>query len=228
MKREIIASENAPAAVGPYSQAVRIGNLVYTAGQIALDPATGKLITADTPEETIKIQTRQVLNNLSAVLEAAGTSLANVIKTTVFLRSIKEYGAMNEVYAEFFPEAPPARSAFAVAALPLSARVEIEVVALVPEAAAEEPASSGAAEETATESVSSMLDEAMTSIESAVASGLRELSSFFAELQAQVEEADDDDDDDDDGEKEEKKEKKEKKKKGKKKDKKGKKKKKKD
>ncbi|MCA9960557.1 MAG: RidA family protein [Chloroflexota bacterium] len=127
MAREIIHTEHAPAAVGPYSQAVKIGNLVYTAGQIALDPATGQL-----REDEIQIQTEQVLNNLQAVLKAAGTGLENVVKTTVFLQDMGEFKAMNEVYARFFPNNPPARSAVQVAALPLNGRVEIEAVALVP------------------------------------------------------------------------------------------------
>ncbi len=127
MDREIIATDKAPAAVGPYSQAVRVGDFVFTAGQIALDPATGQMVADD-----IEAQTRQVLTNLSAVLEAAGASLTHVVKTTVFLADIGEFKAMNGVYAEFFPDAPPARSAVQVAALPLGARVEIEAVAIVP------------------------------------------------------------------------------------------------
>ncbi|RMH01775.1 MAG: RidA family protein [Chloroflexi bacterium] len=127
MTKQIIHTKHAPAAVGPYSQAVRIGNLVYTAGQIALDPTTGKLV-----EDDITAQTHQVLRNLQAVLQAAGSDLAHVIKTTVFLKDIGEFGAMNGVYAQYFTENPPARSAVQVAALPLDARVEIEAVALIP------------------------------------------------------------------------------------------------
>jgi 2-iminobutanoate/2-iminopropanoate deaminase len=126
MQREIIASDQAPAAIGPYSQAVRVGDLVFTAGQIPLNPATGQLVAGG-----IQDQTRQVLTNLSAVLEGAGTSLANAVKTTVFLVDMGEFKAMNAVYAEFFAGSPPARSTVQVAALPLGARVEIEVVALV-------------------------------------------------------------------------------------------------
>jgi 2-iminobutanoate/2-iminopropanoate deaminase len=126
MKREIIATDKAPAAVGPYSQAVRAGDFVFTAGQIPLDPATGRLV-----EGGIEAQTRQVLTNLSAVLQAAGTSLASVTKTTVFLTDMGDFKAMNGVYAEFFPAAPPARSTVQVAALPLGARVEIEAVAVI-------------------------------------------------------------------------------------------------
>ncbi|HSM54934.1 MAG TPA: RidA family protein [Candidatus Sulfomarinibacteraceae bacterium] len=125
MQKEIISTDNAPAAVGPYSQAVCAGSLVYTAGQIPLDPNTGKLVDGD-----IQAQTRQVMHNLEAVLEAAGSSLDNVIKTTVFLNDIDDYAAVNEVYGSFFGESPPARSAVQVAALPLGARLEIEVVAL--------------------------------------------------------------------------------------------------
>ena len=125
-ERIVIATDRAPAAVGPYSQAVRIGNLVYTAGQIPLDPATGKLV-----EGGIESQTRRALQNLQAVLEAAGTSLANVVKTTVFLQDMGDFGAMNGVYAQFFGGSPPARSAVEVAALPLGAQVEIEAIALV-------------------------------------------------------------------------------------------------
>jgi 2-iminobutanoate/2-iminopropanoate deaminase len=125
--KEIIHSDNAPAAVGPYSQAVKIGgNLIYTAGQVALDPATMKLVAGG-----VEAQTHQVLKNLQAVLTAAGSNLANVIKTTVFLADINDYKAVIGVYAQYFTESPPARSAVQVAALPLGALVEIEVVALV-------------------------------------------------------------------------------------------------
>jgi 2-iminobutanoate/2-iminopropanoate deaminase len=126
MKREIITTVKAPAAVGPYSQGVRIGELIYTAGQIALDPASGQMV-----EGGIKEQTRQALKNLAAVLEAAGSSLAQVVKTTVFLQDINYFADMNSVYAEFFPAQPPARSAVQVAALPLGALVEIEALAVV-------------------------------------------------------------------------------------------------
>jgi 2-iminobutanoate/2-iminopropanoate deaminase len=126
MSKEIISTENAPAAVGPYSQAVRIGNLVYTAGQVAIDPALGKLVGEDAPA-----QAEQALRNLAAILEAAGTSLENVVKTTVFLDSMDDYKAVNEVYGRFFSKNPPARSAVEVARLPLGALVEIEAVAVV-------------------------------------------------------------------------------------------------
>lgn len=125
MKREIVSTDKAPAAVGPYSQAVRAGEFVFAAGQVAIDPATGKFI-----EGGIEEQTRQVLKNLTAVLETAGSSLGQVVKTTVFLRDIADFKAMNAVYAKFFPERPPARSTIAVNALPLGALVEIEAVAV--------------------------------------------------------------------------------------------------
>lgn len=125
MSKEIVSTDKAPAAVGPYSQAVRAGNLVYTAGQVPLDPATGKMA-----EGGIQIQVEQALDNLRAVLEAAGSSLEQVIKTTVFLQNMDDFAAMNEVYARFFSGEPPARSAVEVARLPLGALVEIEAVAL--------------------------------------------------------------------------------------------------
>jgi 2-iminobutanoate/2-iminopropanoate deaminase len=126
MKRQVIATKDAPAAVGPYSQAIRCGDLIYTAGQIGIDPQTGKLV-----EGGIEAQARQVLTNLSAILESAGSSMSNAIKTTVFLHDINDFAALNQVYAQFFPDAPPARSAMQVAALPLGSQVMIEVVATV-------------------------------------------------------------------------------------------------
>jgi 2-iminobutanoate/2-iminopropanoate deaminase len=125
-ERNIIATDRAPAAVGPYSQGIRVGEFVYTAGQIPLDPATGKLV-----EGGIEEQTRRALENLRAVLQAGGASLATVVKTTVFLQDMGDFGAMNGVYAEFFGDRPPARSAVEVAALPLGAHVEIEAVATI-------------------------------------------------------------------------------------------------
>lgn len=127
MNKEIVSTEKAPAAIGPYSQGVRIGNLVYTAGQVAIDPAVGKLVAGD-----VGVQTEQVMKNLQAVLESAGTSLQNVIKTTVFLQSMSDFAAMNAVYGHYFGESRPARSTVAVAALPLGALVEIEAIALIP------------------------------------------------------------------------------------------------
>jgi 2-iminobutanoate/2-iminopropanoate deaminase len=128
MKREIISTATAPKAIGPYSQAIKAeGKFVFTSGQIALEPTTGQMIGTTAAE-----QAEQVLKNLQAVLKAAGTSMENVVKTTVFLQSMNDFAAVNEVYARFFPENPPARSAIAVAALPKAALVEIEAVALVP------------------------------------------------------------------------------------------------
>ncbi len=124
--KKIVSTEKAPKAIGPYSQAVRIENLVYTAGQIALDPATMELVAGG-----VEAQTRQVLNNLKYVLESAGSGFNYVVKTTVFLTDMKDFPAMNNIYAEAFPENPPARSTIAVAALPKNALVEIEVVALL-------------------------------------------------------------------------------------------------
>ncbi len=126
MNRQIVHTDKAPGAVGPYSQATKTDSLVFTAGQIAIDPAVGKVI-----EGGIEEQTRQVLNNLKAVLEAAGAGLDSVMKTTVFLLDVGEFAAMNGVYAEFFPENPPSRSAVQAAALPLGVSVEIEAIALV-------------------------------------------------------------------------------------------------
>ena len=124
--KKIVSTEKAPKAIGPYSQAVRIENLVYTAGQIALDPVRMELVEGD-----VSAQTHQVFANLKAVLEAAGSGLNYVIKTTVFLKDMADFAAMNAVYAGYFPENPPARSTVAVAGLPKGGLVEIEVVALL-------------------------------------------------------------------------------------------------
>lgn len=124
MKKEIVSTKNAPGAVGPYSQAVKCDNMVYTAGQIALDPVTGQMV-----EGGIKEQTHQVFANLKAVLEAAGTSLENVVKTTVFIVDMDKFGEVNEVYASYFTGDFPARSCVEVSRLPKGALVEIEVVA---------------------------------------------------------------------------------------------------
>ncbi|MGD8385721.1 MAG: RidA family protein [Desulfobacteraceae bacterium] len=123
--RETIQTDNAPAAVGPYSQAIRAAGLVFTSGQIPLDPATGTLV-----QGGIREQARQSLENLRAVLEAAGTNFSRVVKATIYLADIQDFAVVNEVYGSFFPSDPPARSAFQVAALPLEARVEIEMIAL--------------------------------------------------------------------------------------------------
>lgn len=127
MKKNVIHTEKAPAAVGPYSQAVSLGKLIFTAGQIPIDPALGKLIEGDIPA-----QTEQVMKNLQAILEAAGTGLHNIVKTTVFLQDMADFAAMNAVYAKFFDNEPPARSTVAVAALPLGAQLEIEAIATIP------------------------------------------------------------------------------------------------
>lgn len=126
MPHQVIHSPNAPAAVGPYSQAIRLGDLVYTAGQVALNPETGTLVGED-----VAAQTEQVFKNLQAVLQAAGSDLSKVIKSTVFLTTMDHFAAMNEVYARHFPAQPPARSTVAVAGLPKAALVEIEVIAYV-------------------------------------------------------------------------------------------------
>jgi 2-iminobutanoate/2-iminopropanoate deaminase len=126
VKRTCLSSALAPAAVGPYSQAVVDGDRVYTSGQIPLDPMTGKLVNGD-----ITAQTRRVLDNLAAVLEASGSRLDLVCKTTVFVTDLRDFGIINQVYASYFPVDPPARSTVQVAALPLGAAVEIEVVALL-------------------------------------------------------------------------------------------------
>ena len=123
-RMKVISTKKAPAAIGPYSQAIQVGNLVYTSGQIPIDPATGAFV-----EGGIKEQTRQSLSNVRAILEEAGLSMTNVIKTTVFLADMADFADMNAIYAEFFTEPYPARSAVAVKTLPKGALVEIEVVA---------------------------------------------------------------------------------------------------
>jgi 2-iminobutanoate/2-iminopropanoate deaminase len=124
--KTIIHTDKAPGAIGPYSQAVRTGNLVYTAGQIGLDPATMEIVGGG-----IEAETRQVLKNLKQVLEAANSGLKYVVKTTVFLQDMGEFSKMNAIYGEFFAANPPARSAVEVAALPKGAAVEIEAVAIL-------------------------------------------------------------------------------------------------
>ena len=121
-----ILTDKAPAPIGPYSQAILVDGKIYTAGQIAIDPATNKLVEGD-----IKAQTRQVCKNLETILRAAGSSLASVFKTTVFLKDMNEFSAMNEVYGEFFGQSAPARSTVEVARLPKDVNVEIEAVAVV-------------------------------------------------------------------------------------------------
>ena len=124
--KQVISTLLAPAAIGPYSQAIRVGNLVYTSGQLPIDPATGAF-----PEGGITAQTRQSLLNVQAILAEAGLSMNDVVKTTVFLADMNDFAAMNAVYADFFSEPFPARSAVAVKTLPKGAQVEIEVIAAI-------------------------------------------------------------------------------------------------
>ncbi len=125
MMKKVISTGKAPSAIGPYSQAIQVGNLVYTSGQIPIDPATGAFV-----EGGIKEQTRRSLLNVKAVLEEAGLTMGDVVKTTVFMADMNDFADMNSVYAEFFSEPYPARSAVAVKTLPKGALVEIEVVAI--------------------------------------------------------------------------------------------------
>jgi 2-iminobutanoate/2-iminopropanoate deaminase len=127
--KQIIATDRAPKAIGPYSQAVRAGNLVFASGQIPIDPATGEFVPGGIAE-----QTEQVLRNLTAVFEAAGLGLSQVIKTTVFLADMNDFTDMNEVYGRFFAEQPPARATVQAARLPRDARVEIEAIAVMSDA----------------------------------------------------------------------------------------------
>jgi len=126
-EKKTVITDKAPKALGPYSAGVTTCCMVFTAGQVGIDPATGKIV-----EGGIQAQTKQVFKNLQAILEAAGSSLDQVVKTTVFMQDMGEFGLMNEVYASFFSEKFPARSTFGVAALPAGAAVEIEAVALLP------------------------------------------------------------------------------------------------
>ena len=126
MDRKVIKTEKAPQAIGPYSVAIKVDNLVFTSGQIGLDPTTQGLVPGG-----VQAETRQALTNLKQVLLAAGSALERVVKTTVFLKDMSDFQAMNSVYAEFFPVDPPARSAVAAAGLPKSACVEIEAIAIV-------------------------------------------------------------------------------------------------
>jgi 2-iminobutanoate/2-iminopropanoate deaminase len=125
--KEIIHTDKAPKAAGPYSQAVKSGNLIFTAGQVGIDPQTGKLVEGGVEEQAVR-----VLENLRAVLAAAGTDFSRVLKATVFLADIADFARFNAVYSRYFPSAPPARSAFQVGALPLRALVEIEMIAELP------------------------------------------------------------------------------------------------
>jgi 2-iminobutanoate/2-iminopropanoate deaminase len=124
VRKDVISTSKAPAALGPYSQAIRWGDLIFVSGQIPIDPATSQVVGDD-----IAAQTERVLQNLAAILEAAGASLGQVLKTTVYLRDLNDFGKMNEVYARFFSEQPPARATVQVARLPRDVSVEIEAVA---------------------------------------------------------------------------------------------------
>jgi 2-iminobutanoate/2-iminopropanoate deaminase len=127
MNRQTILTKNAPAPIGPYSQAITAsGKMIFTAGQIPIIPATGEIVAGD-----IKIQTRQAIENLKAILEAGGASLEGVVKTTVFIKDMNEFAAMNEVYGQYFGKSMPARSTVEVAQLPKDVRVEIEAIALL-------------------------------------------------------------------------------------------------
>jgi len=125
MAKRVIKTEAAPPAIGPYSQAIAANGLIFAAGQIPLDPRTAQPVPGD-----VRVQTKRVLENLKAVLEAAGSSMDKIVKTTVFLRDLNDFGAMNEIYGEYFQENPPARSTVQVVRLPRDAAVEIEAVAL--------------------------------------------------------------------------------------------------
>jgi 2-iminobutanoate/2-iminopropanoate deaminase len=124
--KEVISTEKAPKAIGPYSQAIKANGLIFSAGQIAFDPATGQIVEGD-----IVRQTARVLENLKAIVEAAGSSLDKAVKATVFLKDMNDFGAMNEVYTRYFPTHPPARSTVEVTRLPRDVRVEIDLIALV-------------------------------------------------------------------------------------------------
>jgi 2-iminobutanoate/2-iminopropanoate deaminase len=124
--RKVIATEQAPAAVGPYSQAIQAGDLIFTAGQLGIDPATDAFAGKD-----VASQTRQAMENIAAILTAAGTTLDQIVKTTIFVADMGDFQTVNAVYAEFFASDPPARSTVEVSALPLGGRVEIEVIAVV-------------------------------------------------------------------------------------------------
>jgi len=124
--RDIIKTENAPGAIGPYSQAVKTDSMVYVSGQLAFDPATGNLVTDD-----IKTETRQAMNNLKTILEAAGSSLEKVVKTTLFIKNMDDFPLVNEVYGEFFTQDYPARACVEVARLPRDANFEVEAISLL-------------------------------------------------------------------------------------------------
>lgn len=126
MEKTIISTDKAPKAIGPYSQAIKVGNMVFTSGQLPMDPVTGELVNQD-----IKSEARQSLNNVKSVLEEAGATLNDVVKVTVFIKDMNQFAQINEVYAEFFSEHKPARSTVEVARLPKDANVEIEAIAVL-------------------------------------------------------------------------------------------------
>lgn len=126
MQKEIISTKDAPQAIGPYSQAVRFDNLIFVSGQIPIDPETGKILKGN-----IREQTKQILENLSNILAAGGSSLNNVLRTTIFLTNLENYSVVNEIYAQYFNGLPPARSTVQVAKLPMDAQIEIDVIACV-------------------------------------------------------------------------------------------------
>ncbi len=126
-EKTVVTAEKAPKAIGPYSVGIKAGNFLFCSGQLGFDPATGVIV-----DGGVEAETRQVLNNVKSILDAAGSSLEMVVKTTVFLRDMNDFAKMNAIYGEFFRENPPARSAFQVAALPRNAAVEIEVIAQLP------------------------------------------------------------------------------------------------
>jgi len=125
--KTVVSTPHAPSAIGPYSQAIRAGSLLFVSGQIAIDPSTGKLIDAT----SIRAQTRRVLQNLLAIVAAAGGSVENIVRTTVFLKDMAEFADMNSAYAEFFPSSPPARSTIQAAALPRDVSIEIDCIAVI-------------------------------------------------------------------------------------------------
>lgn len=125
--KEIISTSNAPSAIGPYSQAVKLGNVLYTAGQIALDPSSGNMMTSSLDEEV-----HQIMKNLTAVAKAAGSSLDNVLKTTIYVTDLGNFGKINELYGSYFGDSPPARSTVEVSALPKGGNVEIDMIIHIP------------------------------------------------------------------------------------------------
>src|ERR1041385_2979749 len=127
MDKQVISTSLAPSAIGPYSQAIRAGNLVFVSGQIPIDPASGKII----DDKTIQAQTRRVLQNLTAIVMAAGGSLESIVKTTVYLRDMSEFAEMNAVYAKFFRMSPPARATIEAARLPRDVSIEIDCIAII-------------------------------------------------------------------------------------------------